>query len=152
MTNPRWTPALALLTGATVWGIIWYPYRALQAAGVSAELASAATYAIALVAGLPIALRGRHSLRPTPPLLWIGLAAGWSNVGFVLAVVYGEVVRVTLLFYLAPLWTVLLSFLLLGERLDRHGVVVVALSLAGAVTMLWTPAADRKSTRLNSSH
>ena len=42
-----------------------------------------------------------------------------------------------LLFYLAPLWTVLLSRLLLKERLNRFGAFVVALSLAGAATILW---------------
>jgi len=47
--------------------------------------------------------------------------------------------RVLLLFYLAPLWTVLLARLLLGERITPAGAGVVALSLAGAVTMLWHP-------------
>jgi drug/metabolite transporter (DMT)-like permease len=62
---------------------------------------------------------------------WIELAAGGCNLGYVLATLNGEVVRVLLLFYLAPLWTVLLSRLLLGERLNRFGVFVIALSLAG---------------------
>jgi hypothetical protein len=37
------------------------------------------------------------------------LAAGWTNVAFVLAVLEGEVLRVLLLFYLSPIWTVLLG-------------------------------------------
>jgi drug/metabolite transporter (DMT)-like permease len=49
------------------------------------------------------------------------------------------VVRVLLLFYLAPLWTVVLSRLLLDERLSGSGALVIALSVAGAVTMLWQP-------------
>jgi drug/metabolite transporter (DMT)-like permease len=51
----------------------------------------------------------------------------------------GEVMRVLLLFYLAPLWTVLLARLLLGERAGRGGAAVIALSLAGAAVMLWQP-------------
>jgi drug/metabolite transporter (DMT)-like permease len=51
----------------------------------------------------------------------------------------GEIVRVLLLFYLAPLWTVLLSRLLLNERLTRIGVFVITLSLSGAVAILWQP-------------
>jgi drug/metabolite transporter (DMT)-like permease len=47
--------------------------------------------------------------------------------------------RVLLLFYLAPLWTVLLARLLLGERLTLAGAVLVGLSLAGAAVMLWRP-------------
>jgi len=46
---------------------------------------------------------------------------------------------VLLLFYLAPLWTVPLAHVLLGERLDRHGAVVMAIALAGAAVMLWHP-------------
>ncbi len=64
--------------------------------------------------------------------LWIGLAAAGCNLGYVLAMLHGEVMRVLLLFYLAPLWTVLLSRLLLGERLNAVGGAVVGLSLAGA--------------------
>jgi len=52
---------------------------------------------------------------------------------------YGEVMRVLLLFYLAPLWTVLFSYWLLGERLNRYGYLVMSLSLSGAVIMLWEP-------------
>ena len=42
-----------------------------------------------------------------PPLAWVmGLAIGWSNLAYVLGILEGEVMRVLLLFYLAPLWTV----------------------------------------------
>jgi len=47
--------------------------------------------------------------------------------------------RVLLLFYLAPLWTILLSYWLLGERLNRYGYLVIALSLSGAFVMLYKP-------------
>jgi drug/metabolite transporter (DMT)-like permease len=69
----------------------------------------------------------------------MALAIGWSNLAYVLAVLEGEVLRVLLLFYLAPLWTVPLARALLGERLDRRGFAVMALALAGAATMLWHP-------------
>jgi drug/metabolite transporter (DMT)-like permease len=129
----------ALLTGATVWGLIWYPYRVLAAAGVSGIASSTLTYAVALACALLLWRRSLHGLRPSWMLLAIALTAGGCNLGYVLATLHGEVMRVLLLFYLAPLWTVLLSRLLLGERLNGAGVAVVALSLAGAVTMLWHP-------------
>ena len=66
-------------------------------------------------------------------------SAGWANFGYVLAMLHGEVMRVLLLFYLAPLWTLLLSYWLLGERLNRYGYLVIALSLGGAFVMLWKP-------------
>jgi drug/metabolite transporter (DMT)-like permease len=71
--------------------------------------------------------------------LLLVLSAGWSNFGYVLAMLHGEVMRVLLLFYLAPLWTILFSFWLLGERLNRFGYLIITLSLSGALVMLWSP-------------
>jgi drug/metabolite transporter (DMT)-like permease len=74
--------------------------------------------------------------------LWLsalGLAAGWTNLAYVLAVLEGEVVRVLLLFYLSPLWTVLFSRFLLHEQLNRAGWAVMALAAGGGLTMLWQP-------------
>lgn len=129
----------ALLTGAFVWGVIWYPYRVLRDAGIGGIQATTLTYAIALV--LAVLVWRPRPTRPAHPWLMIALAmaAGGCNLGYVMATISGEVMRVLLLFYLAPLWTVLLSRLLLGERLNRFGLFVVVLSLAGAATMLWRP-------------
>jgi len=138
---------IALLVGATIWGLLWYPYRVLQNAGVSPTLAVTLTYFVAFILGL-VVLRRRlkgelsHSIskgRFPWMLILIALAAGACNTGYVLATVHGVVMRVMLLFYLAPLWTILLSRLLLGERLNLAGAGVIALSLTGAVVMLWQP-------------
>lgn len=134
------TAVVALLVGALVWGLIWYPYRVLRDAGIGGIAATAATYAVAFLLGLVFFRRALAGFRPSWSLFWLALAAAGCNLGYVLATLNGEVMRVLLLFYLAPLWTVLLARLLLGERLNRFGAFVVALSLAGAATMLWHPA------------
>lgn len=134
------TAVLALLAGALVWGLIWYPYRVLRDAGIDGIVASTASYGVALLLGAFFFRRSLAGFKPSWSLLWLALAAGGCNLGYVLATLTGEVMRVLLLFYLAPLWTVLLSRLLLGESLNRFGAFVVALSLAGATTMLWHPA------------
>jgi drug/metabolite transporter (DMT)-like permease len=133
----------ALLTGAAVWGLVWYPYRMLELAGFSSTASIAFTYAVSLAIGL-VAFGGR--VRPPGSAGWrshwrlsllIASTAGWTNLAYVLAMVGGEVMRVLLLFYLAPLWTVILARVLLGERLTLQSGALVALSLAGAMTMLW---------------
>ena len=135
------TAVPALLTGALVWGLIWYPYRVARDAGVDGILASTLTYAVALLVGLGLFRRAMLSWRPVRLegvlLLWLAVAAGGSNLGYLLATLQGEVVRVLLLFYLAPLWTVLLSRVLLAERLNRCGAFIVMLSLSGAAVLLW---------------
>jgi len=57
-----------------------------------------------------------HVFVRQPGLVLLGLAAGFTNVGFNWAVTQGDVVRVVLLFYLMPLWSVLLAWAFLGER------------------------------------
>lgn len=133
-------PVTGLLSGALVWGLIWYPYRVLQDAGIVGALATALTYGFAMLCGafiLPRLWRERSTLGGWALLLVF--SAGWANLGYVLGMLQGEVMRVLLLFYLAPVWTVLFSRWLLGERLDCHGYGIVLLSLGGAVVMLWTP-------------
>jgi drug/metabolite transporter (DMT)-like permease len=133
----------SLVYAATLWGVMWYPYRLLNEAGVGGIASSFITYAVPLLAlGW---LHGRELRRARSQWMWLialGLAAGWTNLAYVLAVLDGEVVRVLLLFFLSPLWTVLFSRILLREKLNRMGVMVMALSLGGAMIMLWQPNGD----------
>lgn len=139
-TKQKALPVVALLTGAIVWGLIWFPFRVLQEAGISGESATFITYFVALVAGLIVFRSAVREIRQSPLiLLWIGLSAGWTNLAYVLAVIHGGVVRVLLLFYLAPLWTIILARILLKERVSGFGLLVMLLSFAGAMTMLWRP-------------
>ena len=139
MTFPS-APAWGLLAGAATWGLIWYPYRLLAQAGIDGLWSTLFTYGLALVIGVLAFPRHARSLARMPPLAWLmGAAIGWSNLAYVLGVLEGEVMRVLLLFYLAPLWTVPLARILLHERLDRRGVAVMALAFAGAMAMLWHP-------------
>ena len=134
----RVIPVLALLFGASMWGLIWYPYRLLQEAGMGGVVSSLASYAIPLLLVLPFLWR--HFLTARAHFGWLallGLAAGWTNMGYVLAVVGGEIMRVVLLFYLAPLWTVFFARWLLGEQLSSHGWLIMGFSFIGALVMLW---------------
>jgi drug/metabolite transporter (DMT)-like permease len=130
-------PALALTFNAFVWGVSWWPFRQLQGAGLHPLAATALIYAVAV---LVIALWRPGSMRElaTHPTLWVlVLASGTTNAAFNWAVTIGDVVRVVLLFYLMPLWAVLLARALLHECLTRAAGVRVALALVGALVILW---------------
>jgi drug/metabolite transporter (DMT)-like permease len=130
----------SLVYAASLWGLVWYPYRLLNEAGVGGIASSFFSYAVPLI--LFGWLHLRELRRSRSQWMWLavlGLAAGWTNLAYVLGVLQGEVVRVLLLFYLSPLWTVLFSRILLGEKLNRAGVMIMALSLGGAMVMLWRP-------------
>lgn len=143
MSTPVHSPAAvaALLYGATLWGVIWYPLRLLEAGGLHGLWITLVSYAAALLAGLPFRSRARTAPGAVRGLLLLAFAAGWCNLAFVLAMLDGAVVRVLLLFYLAPAWAAVLGWIFLGERLGPRDLVVLAAALGGATVMLWEPVA-----------
>ncbi len=132
-------PAFALCLNAFVWGVSWLPLRALNAEGLHPLWATALVYAVAVVfvsAMSPSAWRGLFK----QPALWILLlASGATNVCFNWAVTTGDVVRVVLLFYLMPAWSMLIAWGLLGERPTRAGLALLLLSWAGVFLVLAPP-------------
>ncbi|MBV8261336.1 MAG: DMT family transporter [Paraburkholderia sp.] len=132
-------PTLAIMIGASVWGFVWYPLRMLAAFGLTGTAASAATSAAGCVFVLVLRWRSLATVRWHWVLPMLGLAAGVTNVGFVWGAIHGEVMRVLLLFYLTPAWTALFAHFILHERLTWAGGALAALSLLGAVLMLWSP-------------
>ena len=130
---------LSLFGSALIWGLIWYPYRLLRDAGIHGIVSSSVTCAIAFALGLLFFRRSFSRFTPSWALLLLALSSGVCNLGYVLATLTGDVLRVLLLFYLAPLWTVFFAWILLGERLSRFGAYIIALSLVGALIMLWHP-------------
>ncbi|WJF89218.1 DMT family transporter [Paraburkholderia bonniea] len=134
-------PTLAIMMGASVWGMIWYPLRLLAGLGLSATAASALTSAAGCLLVLLMRYRSLSTVRWHWLLLALALAAGVTNLGFVWGAIHGQVMRVLLLFYLTPAWTALFAHFVLRERLGWAGAALSGLSLAGAVLMLWSPQA-----------
>ncbi|MBI3154284.1 MAG: EamA family transporter, partial [Burkholderiales bacterium] len=129
-------PVLALLFNAFVWGVVWLPLRWLEGHGVHALWATTGVYLLALAL---LSLRWPQAwaeLARSPGLWWLVLAAGATNASFNWAVTIGDVVRVVLLFYLMPLWAVLLARAVLGERPTRLAAIRIVLALAGAAIVL----------------
>ncbi len=128
--------ALALCFNALVWGVSWWPFRLLQAEGLHPLWATAIIYSLCslgVMATHPAALRElfRH------PVLWVlVLASGVTNAAFNWAVTIGDVVRVVLLFYLMPVWSVLLARWLLKEPITGAALLRVVMAMAGAMIVL----------------
>ena len=139
MHKPVLGPVLGLLFNALAFGVSWWPLREMQLRGLHPLWATAFMYGLALVAVSllrPSAWRGilRH-----PALWWLFAASGLTNLGFNWAVTMGDVVRVVLLFYTMPAWSVLLAWWLLGERPKGLALLRLALALAGVALVLKTP-------------
>ncbi|WP_284616204.1 DMT family transporter [Aquabacterium humicola] len=136
-TDARTLAPLALVFNAFTWGVSWWPFRQLEGAGLHPLWLTAITFGVA-VAGLLLARpRALGEVLRTPALWTLVLAAGTTNACFNWGVTIGDVVRVVLLFYLMPLWAVLLARPLLGERIHAAAVLRIVLALVGAVVVLW---------------
>lgn len=127
---------LALIFNALIWGLSWWPFRQFQAAGLHPLWATVTLYLISLGVISLSAGRAWREFLGTPSLWLIMLAAGATNTAFNWGVALGDVVRVVLLFYLMPLWAVLLARLILGERLTGLALLRMALALGGAAVVL----------------
>jgi drug/metabolite transporter (DMT)-like permease len=125
------------MLNALVWGVSWWPFRQLHQAGLHPLWATVLIYLLAVaVIGLARPHAFGQVLR-TPALWVLVLASGTTNAAFNWAVAIGDVVRVVLLFYLMPLWVVVLARLLLKESLSWRAALRVLLALAGAAIVLW---------------
>ena len=139
--NKYFPPTLALLVSASIWGTVWYPYRLLEAQGLLGTPATLLTYATALLLNVFFFAKTWRELLQAPWMFFaLAMGSGWANYAYVMGTLEGEVMRVLLLFYLAPVWTVPLARWILNERPTPISYGVVALALIGAVTMLWQPA------------
>jgi len=132
-----WLPVAALMVNAFTWGVSWWPFRQLEAQGLHPLWATVLIYALAVALIVVLRPAAVAHLLKTPVLWVLVLAAGTTNATFNWAVTIGDVVRVVLLFYLMPLWAVLLARLLLGERLTPMAMARVAMALGGAAVVLW---------------
>ena len=131
--------AAALVINAFIWGVSWWPFRALQGYGLHPLWSTALMYLMVFALLLTLRFESWRGVLANPGLWLLGLASGLTNVGFNWAVTVGDVVRVVLLFYLMPAWSVLVAWLLLGEKPTTASLLRLALAMTGVLIVLKTP-------------
>jgi drug/metabolite transporter (DMT)-like permease len=130
---------MGLLLNALVWGLSWWPLREMQALGLHPLWSSGLIFGLALVILSLWKPAAWQQLLNTPALWTLMIAAGLTNVGFNWAVATGDVVRVVLLFYVMPAWSIPIAWWVLGERPTRGALWRLALALVGVALVLKTP-------------
>lgn len=141
----RIPPTLVLMTGSTLWGLTWIWLKAIDQIGMGPITLSIIAYGTQFLMVLPWALhwlfviwRPNRSHHPLPWRWLVPLAflSGVAGIGFTIAMVYGDVVRSMLLFFLIPAWGVLFGHWFLRETLTAVRISAVGLALAGAAFIL----------------
>lgn len=120
-----------------MWGLAWFPLKALRDVGIEGAPLTLVTFAAAALVLIPQTLRQFPAWRSRARFMGlIALCGGFANLAFAIAIIYGDVIRVMVLFYLLPAWGVLGGRLFLGERIDTQRAVAVAFALIGAFLVL----------------
>jgi drug/metabolite transporter (DMT)-like permease len=130
--------ALFALVGASImWGLGWLPLKALNQIGIEGVPLTFIAYGAVSIVLLPLLIAQHTRWRGEGNwLLLIAVLGGYANLAFTTAMVYGEVVRVMVLFYLLPVWGVLGGFIFLKEKIDLARGIAVVIALVGAVLVL----------------
>jgi drug/metabolite transporter (DMT)-like permease len=130
---------LGLLLNATVWGLSWIGFKSVGSVGLNPLWMTAAISGVSFLVFVVLQPSAVWEVLRTPALRWVLLGAGLTNICFNTAVALGDVLRVTLLFYLMPVWAALLAHWFLGEVLTRVQTLRLLMGLCGAALVLWQP-------------
>ena len=127
---------LACAFSGLTWGLFWIPLRGLHDAGVVGAWATVTFYLVCVLALLPFLLWRWRRVRDGGLRLQVTAAiAGVSLVFYADAVVYTEVMRAMLLYYLTPVWGTIMARVWLGEPITRARWAAIAFGLAGMLVI-----------------
>ena len=125
---------LIFLAGALLWGIYWVPVRTLEDMGLPGPWAGLALVATALIPALILTLVRRETAIDARQALG-ALAIGTAVSLYSTAITYTDVVRVILLFYFAPTWSMAIECLFFGRKWTWQSSLALAVSFAGIVVI-----------------
>jgi len=132
----RLATAIVLGTGL-LWGLYWLPVRALSGAGLPGAWGTVAITLAAAVLLSPVAILRRRRLIRADRVGLLSYALGGAAFAlYSVAFVYGIVAIVILLFYLTPVWSVLIGRYAMGWPVSWLRVAAIAVGLAGLAVML----------------
>jgi len=119
------------------WGLTWLPIKSINQMGLDGMSLVLIAFASAGTLLAPFLWKQRrHWQGQFTNLMLIALFGGLANLLFQSALVHGNVVRVMILFYLLPVWSVLGGWYFLKEKPDWIRGMAVVISVTGAVLIL----------------
>jgi len=131
------TLSLALVLGAAVWGLYWYPLRAIEGAGISGSWSVVFFNACPLIVLLPTLLFARGKLNSVLwPTLLAALLIGMAFTFYSNGLVETTVVRATLLYYLTPVWSTIVGVVWLSERLTKARIIAIIIAFIGLYLLI----------------
>lgn len=134
--NTRFAVVVLFLSSAG-WGLTWLPIKALSDLGLDGLHLVFIAFLSGAMLLLPWLVKQRQYWQQKIPLMiMVALAGGFANAAFQTAIYHGDVIRVMILFYMLPVWSVIGGRIFLGEKIDALRVLAVVLCLSGAFVIL----------------
>lgn len=131
------TPVFVLLFGSVLWGLSWLPLKYFREQGIEGIPLVFVGYGFVAALLLPFFIKQYPVWKSQQKYIWIILfMSGVANLAFTSAIMYGDVIRVMVLFYLIPAWGVLGGWFFLNEKITRIRWITVTLALLGAFLVL----------------
>lgn len=134
MSEPEVSERKAVFAGlfaGLCFGLFWIPIRMVEAAGFDAPWAIVVFTGLPALMCLPIAWRFRLDYVRGGRGLIGGVLAGVAYALYTASLLYTDVVRAILLFYLMPVWGFLLGWLILKDAITPARWLSIVLGLAG---------------------
>ena len=135
-TSVEFKAKLACLYAGAVWGLFWIPLRALEDAGINGLWITVVYFLIPTICLIPIVLsRWQHVKQGGISLQLTTMLSGGALLLYSTSIVYTDVVRAMLLFYLTPIWATILARIFLGDLITPSRVLAMVLAILGMLTI-----------------
>ncbi|MGB5870354.1 MAG: DMT family transporter [Albidovulum sp.] len=127
---------LACLYAGAVWGLFWIPLRALEDAGLHGLWITVVYFLVPALCLVPVTLlRWRQVRKGGLQLQVTAMFSGGALLLYSTSIVYTDVVRAMLLFYLTPVWATLLARIYLGDAITPTRIIAMVLAIIGMLTI-----------------
>ncbi len=127
---------LACLYAGAVWGLFWVPLRALENAGLQGFWVAVVYFLVPTLCLVPIGIwRWKHFKAGGIQLHITAMLSGLALLLYTMSIVYTDVIRAILLFYLTPIWGTILARIFLRDFITPQRIFAMAVAIVGALTI-----------------
>ena len=126
----------ACLYAGAVWGLFWIPIRELEDAGFQGLWITVVYFLIPALCLFPLTIwRWQYVKRGGFQLQLTAIISGGALLLYSTSIVYTDVVRAILLFYLTPVWGIILGRIFLGDKISTPRIIAMILAIIGMLTI-----------------
>ena len=126
----------ACLYAGAVWGLFWIPLRELEDAGLHGLWITVIYFLIPALCLVPVTIwRWKYVKRGGFQLQLTAIISGGALLLYSTSIVYTDVVRAILLFYLTPVWGTILGRIFLGDKISTPRIIAMILAIVGMLTI-----------------